>query len=651
MKTRRIAFLLLAVAMLFALAVPAFAAAEPPTKGTITIQNALLSSSNPNDYTTSMPDYTLYRLFDATVAYNEDGTVKGVSYTCTDAQKDIAGIETYFVISGNNVTGTTEAGTGEEGKLSPAAVQWVREHISDLCSEPVSVQKKPAQDNGQPWYTVVTGQNASVTFGNLPFGYYFIDNAVGSVVMINSACPEATVQEKNLPPDLTKTITSFTNADGKDHSEDIIHEDPDNNIFSEMGTFQLGDTVEYNVAVTARPGARNYRLFDCQSRGLTLQPDTIVIKKDGVAIDESNYTLYTAVNPQNLWTRYTRDEAGIYHYDLYRGQQGQPEGDPIARDIYQSTSAKALIYPYTTNILVLFHQDYLDTITEEAALTLSYKCVVNDEASVASGAYGIVGENNSVYLDYGRGYTRLYDPASILSARIVVYKFEGDGDSSSAGTRPLSGVKFILQNSEGKYLKQGDDGSTRAIHWVDSLSDATVFVTGTRPMITNQTIVLPPEPRTIVSQSAEKIVFTVPDVEGTYELLPGADGQFWNGDDIVFYEGYGFTAGPDGVWGSDDETVTMPGYLQIEGLTNGTYTLIETEALPGYNKAPDTTITISNRTNTYQELHKQVNIANKTGSVLPNTGGTGATAIYAAGMLLLLCAGYVLLRKRRTESA
>ena len=53
------------------------------------------------------------------------------------------------------------------------------------------------------------------------------------------------------------------------------------------------------------------------------------------------------------------------------------------------------------------------------------------------------------------------------------YKYEGDGSSVDSG-KPLSGVKFVLKNSDGKYLHQ--DETTRAITWVDNLAGATEAV-------------------------------------------------------------------------------------------------------------------------------------------------------------------------------
>lgn len=46
----------------------------------------------------------------------------------------------------------------------------------------------------------------------------------------------------------------------------------------------------------------------------------------------------------------------------------------------------------------------------------------------------------------------------------------------------------------------------------------------------------------------------------------------------------------------------------------------------------------------------QVNVENKSGSILPSTGGIGTTIFYIAGALLVLISGVVLIAKKRTDS-
>ena len=91
------------------------------------------------------------------------------------------------------------------------------------------------------------------------------------------------------------------------------------------------------------------------------------------------------------------------------------------------------------------------------------------------------------------------------------------------------------------------------------------------------------------------------------------------------------------------------GSITIDGLTNGTYTLKETKALPGYNYAKDVQIIIRNQNNSWPELKYQVNVANKTGTVLPNTGGPGVALYYLIGVSITICAAAACLRKKKAN--
>lgn len=116
---------------------------------------------------------------------------------------------------------------------------------------------------------------------------------------------------------------------------------------------------------------------------------------------------------------------------------------------------------------------------------------------------------------------------------------------------------------------------------------------------------------------------------------------------------------------TDNETSTIPeitttdtGKFEIQGLAPGTYYLEETEAPKGYNKlASKITIIIDNNNlltvngkNTIDNKPiTEVGVENKTGTVLPSTGGAGTTMIYLIGGALVLGSGVVLATKRRVK--
>lgn len=98
------------------------------------------------------------------------------------------------------------------------------------------------------------------------------------------------------------------------------------------------------------------------------------------------------------------------------------------------------------------------------------------------------------------------------------------------------------------------------------------------------------------------------------------------------------------------------GKLTFEGLGAGTYYLTETKQPDGYNKLAKSIkividvngdITVDGKLIT--GVDKLVEVENKTGTVLPSTGGVGTTMIYLIGAVLVLGSGVVLATKRRVK--
>lgn len=95
------------------------------------------------------------------------------------------------------------------------------------------------------------------------------------------------------------------------------------------------------------------------------------------------------------------------------------------------------------------------------------------------------------------------------------------------------------------------------------------------------------------------------------------------------------------------------GRVDIEGIKAGTYYLKEIEAPKGYNKlASPITIVIAEdgkvTSNGFEVT--TVNVENKTGTLLPSTGGMGTTIIYMAGAILVVASGIVLVSKKKSKA-
>lgn len=114
--------------------------------------------------------------------------------------------------------------------------------------------------------------------------------------------------------------------------------------------------------------------------------------------------------------------------------------------------------------------------------------------------------------------------------------------------------------------------------------------------------------------------------------------------------------GEDGI---TEITTNDTGKFSIQGLKPGFYWLEETAAPKGYNKLAkrikvvindDGTLIVDGKDKNDKGIPiSQVDVENKTGTVLPSTGGAGTTMIYLVGAVLVLGSGVVLATKRRVK--
>ena len=174
--TRKLASLLLALVMVFALATTAFAQDVTVTGGTgsITISNAAKGET-----------YTIYKLFDATV--NADGS--SIAYTGTIPES----LKAYFSEDTNDyISATPEAKDGEnmsEG-LKTALKAWTATATATAT---------------------VTSDGSALNFKELAYGYYVVTTTQGDqVISVDSTMPNVTIVDKNssTPKDLSKTASS-----------------------------------------------------------------------------------------------------------------------------------------------------------------------------------------------------------------------------------------------------------------------------------------------------------------------------------------------------------------------------------------------------------------------------------------------------------
>ena len=143
---------------------------------------------------------------------------------------------------------------------------------------------------------------------------------------------------------------------------------------------------------------------------------------------------------------------------------------------------------------------------------------------------------------------------------------------------------------------------------------------------------------------------------------PGTTAIKFNAKDGHKYEKSDDTSGTEELVIVDEET------LNIVGLKEGTYWLVETETSTGYNlldgpvKVVITDTSTQNATGVWTHSHTVttegdnidangvIQVENNSGTVLPSTGGIGTTIFYVGGGILVLAAVILLVTKRRMST-
>ena len=170
---RKLASLLLALVMVFALATTAFATGTvtTPTTGTITVDN-------PQNGTT----YTAYKIFD--VVYDTKGHY---SYTIDSTSEWFNTVDTYSKQTNSGLTlaqvgVTTYVVTTGNGFSAPDFAVALKGNVTGKTGE------------------ALTGDANAVSVSNLALGYYFVSSGTGALCNLTTTNPTVTIHDKNDMP-------------------------------------------------------------------------------------------------------------------------------------------------------------------------------------------------------------------------------------------------------------------------------------------------------------------------------------------------------------------------------------------------------------------------------------------------------------------
>lgn len=245
---------LLAVAMVCAMAVPAFAAegathSSSSIDGQITIKNAVANQT-----------YKIYRILD--LQYN--GTANSFRYvkntkwgTFVDTQTDCLVVdETTGVVTWKNGVSTENDGAPIKD-LAEAAGRYVKDQGTALTADGSEV-----------------ATSSTVTFDRLPLGWYLVvsDLTNDAICSIDTTAKSVIIREKNGAPTVEKEVEYASGSWGEGNDGNV------------------GDTVNFHTTINVTDGnPTNYVLHDKMSKGLTFKENSIAVKVNDTPI--TNYTV------------------------------------------------------------------------------------------------------------------------------------------------------------------------------------------------------------------------------------------------------------------------------------------------------------------------------------------------------------------------
>lgn len=340
-KTSKIFSVVLAIVLVFAMAIPAFAEGE----GKITITNAVEGQT-----------YTIYKM----LTFEPGQAEKTGVYKVADGWNAFFAAEgkglTYFDVSAADGTVTIKEGA-DVAALAKDAIAYATAEDSTATAA-----KDP----------VTAAADGPVEFAELELGYYAVDTSLGTICALTTTNKEAEITEKNTEPSINKEV----------------QEDSDSS-WGAINDADIGDTVNFRTTVTAKAGATKYIVHDTMENGFTLNAESIAI--EGLT-KGTDYTVAT----------------------------GCQDG---------------------CDFEITFMQTYLDTITADTDIVITYSAVLNESAEIVTDT-----NDNITWLTYGDNATE----TEKAKTQTLTYYFDLTKTDSKGAQ--LEGAEFTLTNAAGKTM-------------------------------------------------------------------------------------------------------------------------------------------------------------------------------------------------------
>lgn len=316
-------------------------------------------------------------------------------------------------------------------------------------------------------------------------------------------------------------------------------------------------------------------------------------------------------------------------YDTYtmKFSDTMSQGLTLAPDSFTVTIGRSTLpadqYTVSTDVVGKTFQLTIPNLVGQGkgeTITVTYRAALNEKALDHQN------ESNRAVLEYSNDPTQESEFGKTPEKKVEIYDFginvlkfafnESEGGSQSM-SKKLAGAKFVLKNAKdatAKYYKWNPAGKTESgkVTWEANRKNGTTLNTnGDGVLVTMDTDGNPTNQK--ASFNGLKT--------GTYYL-----------EEIQAPDGYNKLAEPIQVTITTDKNTGGKVTKVVYTFTIGKDT--QTQEIP-VCKDGDVSIAAS------------ANVANKTGTELPSTGGIGTTIFYVAGGMLMLTAAVLLITKKR----
>ncbi len=493
--------------------------------------------------------------------------------------------------------GTTDSGNISSNYDGEEIVQWLSDNYSITLADDPTVTLSEANGN-------VSGSEGSYKYStttDLPEGYYVIIDSLTSKTGTTSTTISSylvrlldgnlIITPKKSTPEVTKQIKDYNDTTGTDEG------------WGSSADYDIDDEVEFKITATLPTNYADYNVYymlftDTLSEGLTYTSTSLKVQV------YSGDTLITTLDP---------DASPDAEYTVTTS--GGTNGD--------DTSLKITI-PDLKSV------DNADSITSACTVVITYTAKLNAEYAVI----GNPGNPNTVYLTYTNNPN-----------------LTGDGSQETTDTPETTVVAFTYRFDVSKTDDNGNalTGADFTLYKRDIITDSAYYPT--------------------LTTYSETLSGTYSDTAPSADYYCGKDAS----DNIYYVDA---TNSPDLVYYKmvkvETKTVTNGTEFDFKGLDDGTYVLAETTVPNGYNQADDvvftvnathdataiTALTVSDVTGGTITVTSPVTtgqltttVVNNSGAVIPETGGMGTKIFYTLGGILVVCAGVLLIVKRRMRNA